>query len=55
VAEKRFIEPGHFGRGDEVDAEVKLVPAEEILEQGAGGGAELTRIDAAHALAVPYK
>lgn len=55
MAEKRFIEPGHFRRRDEVDAEVKLIPAEEILEQGAGGGAEVARIDATRALAVPYK
>ena len=25
MAEKRFIEPGHFGGGDEIDAEVELI------------------------------
>ena len=51
VPEKCFIEPGHFRRGDEVDAEFRVLNF-QISEQCRGDLFQQTQIDFPRPLAV---
>ena len=52
VMKKGFVDPGHFGHGDQVDPEFKPLYGEQLDQKGVGDSSEQTQINGAGALAI---